>query len=286
MYGAIIGDIVGSVYEGSCFKSKIFPFFSKYSRYTDDTVMTCAVAAALLERNGIYNNEEKCKNLFVKYMRKYGQEYYDAGYGGSFKLWLSSKTPEPYKSFGNGSAMRVSPVAWVFNDIETVKKLARWSAEVTHNHPEGIKGAEATAVAVFLARTGKSKDAIELYIRDNYYPELKSKIDGIRHDFIFNESCQYNVPPAISCFLQGENFEDVIRLAISLGGDTDTNAAIAGGIAEAYYGIPEQMIHKIKNGRIPDDLVKIADEFENTFGNKIEKSSFIDKTKYLLKLLT
>ena len=284
MYGAIVGDVAGSIFEGGMIKSKNFPFFSKRSRYTDDTVMTCAVAAALLMCEGEFDNEELFKKNLVREMKDLGKMFYDAGYGGNFNQWLLSRSPnpEPYNSYGNGSAMRVSPVAWVSDDISVVKNLARWSAEVTHNHPEGVKGAEATAVAAFLARTGKSKDAIELYIRGNYYPELKNEVDSIRDDFVFNESCQYNVPPAISCFLAGENFEDVVRLAISLGGDTDTNAAIAGSIAEAYYGIPKRMIGEVKAYRMPDVLVMIADEFEKKFGNKIEKSNFVSYVKSLL----
>ncbi|MBD3108673.1 ADP-ribosylglycohydrolase family protein [Bacillus sp. AGMB 02131] len=239
MLGAIIGDIVGSIYEPRHhhIKTKDFPLFTSYSHITDDTVMSCAVAEALYTYQ-----QSKDINLFkselVDSMQKFGNAYPHAGYGHSFKDWLKTDHPKPYGSYGNGSAMRVSPVAYVASSLQEAEELAKASAEVTHNHPEGIKGAKAAVSATFLARIGKNKRQIKSYIEQNYY-KLDFTLDEIRPHYRFDVSCQGSVPQAIVAFLESVSFEDAIRNAISIGGDSDTIAAIAGGIAEAYYGIPE-----------------------------------------------
>ena len=247
MLGAIIGDIVGSLFEFGENKetahSKKYPFISKYSHYTDDTVMTLAIADALMTampQKGLEISE--FENCVIKSMRCFGEKYPDAGYGMKFYDWLfSEQEPVPYNSYGNGSAMRVSPVAWAFDNLEDVEKFAAASARVTHNHTEGIKGAQATAAAIFLARTGKSKSEIKSYICEKYHYDLTRTLDEIRPGYEHIEICQKTVPEAITAFLEGENFEDVVRSAVSLSGDTDTLAAIAGSIAEGFYGIPDEI---------------------------------------------
>ena len=231
MYGAIIGDIVGSVYEFDNIKTKDFPLFSSKSTYTDDSIVTIAVAKALIYSR---ENQTSFKSALIRYMREYGQRYPHAGYGGMFSRWLISATPKPYNSFGNGSAMRVSPCGLIAVTLQEALDLAKASAEVTHNHPEGIKGAQATAAAIFLARCGKSKDEIRKYIEANFY-KLQMSLDDIRPKYFFNETCQETVPQAIIAFLESESFEDAIRNAVSLGGDSDTLAAITGSIAWAFY---------------------------------------------------
>ena len=239
MYGAILGDIIGSPYEfdrGS--KTKDFPLFSSRSEFTDDTVMTIAVAEAFMEAA---NGEDEIRRRLIASMQKWGHRYPNAGYGVWFSRWLDTDAPLPYNSWGNGSAMRVSPVAWLFHDLDTVRRMARISAEVTHNHPEGIKGAEATASAIFLARTGSTKAEIKAYIEENFHYRFSRTCDEIRPGYRHVESCQETVPEAITAFLEGESFEDVIRTAVSLGGDCDTLTAIAGSIAEGFYGVPEDL---------------------------------------------
>ncbi|MCL1849388.1 MAG: ADP-ribosylglycohydrolase family protein [Clostridiales bacterium] len=230
MLGAIIGDIVGSVYEWNNIKTKDFPLFSEKCFFTDDTVMTIAVADALL--NGGSADD------FIDSMKKYGKLFPKAGYGGGFRKWLSTGSREPYNSWGNGSAMRVSPCAWFAESLEEAETLAERSAAVTHNHPEGIKGARATAAAIYLARIDTAKDMIKAYVETNYGYDLSRTLDEIRPNYSFNETCQETVPEAIIAFLESNSFEDAIRNAISLGGDSDTLAAITGSIAEAAYGIP------------------------------------------------
>lgn len=231
MYGAIIGDIVGSVYEFNNIKTKDFHLFSKRSTYTDDSIMTIAVAKALMHSR---DNQTSFKANLVQCMREYGRQYPYAGYGGMFSQWLTTDAPEPYNSFGNGSAMRVSPCGLIAVTLQEALELAKASAEVTHNHPEGIKGAQATAAAIFLAKSGKSKDEIKEYIEDNFY-NLDVTLDDIRPSYFFNETCQETVPQAIIAFLESENYEDAIRNAVSLGGDSDTLAAITGSIAWTFY---------------------------------------------------
>ena len=250
MLGAIIGDIVGSIYEFDNIKTKDFNLFTNEMFFTDDTVMTIAIADAII-------NGAKPEN-FILSMKKWGGDYIDKSYGHSFRRWLKSENSEPYNSWGNGSAMRVSPCGWIaklnipFEEgLKLTEDLAKKSAEVTHNHPEGIKGAQATASSIFFMRHGKSKNAIEEYknklkdyIQNKYKYDLNFTLNEIRPSYDFNESCQETVPQAIVSFLESENFEDAIRNAISIGGDSDTLAAITGSIAEAAYGIPEDIKNK------------------------------------------
>jgi len=246
MLGAIVGDIVGSVYEWNNIKTKDFPLFRDDCFFTDDTVMTCTVAEAIM--NGGQ------KDNFIDAMKKYGRMYPNADYGARFNRWLMTDNREPYNSFGNGSAMRVSPCAWIMDATtdelpSEVKRLAQLSAEVTHNHPEGIKGAMATADAIFMCRyffgaDGSDNPAVikrrvKEHIEKEYGYDLSKSLDEIRPTYRFNETCQDTVPQAIVAFLESTDFEDAIRNAISLGGDSDTLAAITGSIAEAAYGIPE-----------------------------------------------
>ena len=244
MYGAILGDIIGSPYEfdrGS--KTKDFPFFDKGARFTDDSVMTIAVADALIQAatDGVIDDEAATKDLLIDSMHKWGHKYTNAGYGGRFYHWLARSEREPYGSWGNGSAMRASAAGWLYDDPETTRKVARWTAEVTHNHPEGVKGAEATAAAIWMARNGKTKEEIKDYIIKEFGYDLGRTCDEIRPDYYHVESCQQTVPEAITAFLEGNDFEDVIRTAVSLGGDCDTLTCIAGAIAEAFYGVPKEL---------------------------------------------
>ena len=260
MYGAILGDIIGSPYEFDMGdKTKEFPLFSKNSMFTDDSVMTIAVAEAFLDAP---DDSEIIRRRLVDAMQKYGARYPHAGYGLRFCDWLESENPEPYNSWGNGSAMRVSSVAWLYNDLETVRRMARLSAEVTHNHPEGIKGAEATASAIFMARTGCSKDEIRQYMEDEFDYVLNRTCDEIRPTYHHVESCMETVPEALTAFLEGNSFEDVIRTAVSLGGDCDTLTCIAGSIAEGFYGVPEELKTECRT-RLPQDLLEILLRFEN-----------------------
>lgn len=235
MFGAALGDIVGSKYEFSPVKRKDFIFLTKDMDFTDDTIMTVAVAEALMESD--INNEEETKRNIVLSMKKWGARYPNpiGAYGSMFFRWLKSPSPKPYGSWGNGSAMRVSAAGWLYNTMEEVRKAARLSAEVTHNHPEGIKGAEATAAAIFLSRIGKGKIEIKNYIESEFRYNLHRSLDEIREIYSFDGSCQGTVPESIICFLEGKDTEDTIRNAISLGGDADTMGAIAGSIAEAYW---------------------------------------------------
>ena len=242
LLGALVGDIIGSPYEFHNTKTKNFPLVEKRTRFTDDSVMTMAVAHTLRKwKKGENIEEEAFKNELVKSMQEFGRKYINVGYGGHFRLWLGTSKPEPYNSWGNGSAMRVSPVAWYFDDIETVERFAKFTAEVTHNHPEGIKGAQAAASAIFLARTGNSKEEIKNYITEKYNYDLNRTCDEIRPDYKFDVSCQGSVPEAIIAFLEAENFEDAIRNAVSLGGDSDTIACITGAIAHGMWGVPEYL---------------------------------------------
>ncbi len=222
MIGAIAGDIIGSIYERHPIKTRDFPLFDSRCRFTDDTVLTLGVANAILTGRS-----------YQESMREMGRKYPDAGYGGSFIQWLFSDNPQPYNSWGNGSAMRVSPVGFAFNTEEKVLTEAEKSAEITHNHPEGIKGAQATALSIFLARTGHKKDLIRSEIIQRFGYDLDRTADNIRPAYSFDISCQGTVPEAIISFLDSDSYEDAIRNAVSLGGDSDTLACITGGIAEA-----------------------------------------------------
>ena len=260
MYGAILGDIVGSPYEFDMGdKTKDFPLFSEDSYFTDDTVMTIAVAEAFMVAP---DDEDMIRQRLVQSMQKWGHRYPGAGYGVRFSSWLDSKNPQPYNSWGNGSAMRVSAVAWLYGDLDTVRHMARLSAEVTHNHPEGIKGAEATAAAIFLARTGHSKAEIKAYIENEFSYDLSRTCDEIRPAYHHVESCQETVPEAITAFLEGDSFEDVIRTAVSLGGDCDTLTAIAGSIAEGFYGVPAALKSQCR-ARLPRTLLEVLECFDD-----------------------
>lgn len=267
MIGAIIGDIVGSRFEWDNIKTKKFDFFTYRCEFTDDSVMSLAVAKALLDFNGNYDN---LGDYAIRAMREIGQPYPNSGYGGMFRQWMYSDNPQPYNSFGNGAAMRVSACGFAAHSIDEAILLSRKVTEVTHNHPEGIKGAEATAVCVFLARAGSNILEIRDYVNSHYYP-MNFTLDSIRDSYQFNETCQDTVPQAIMAFLESSSFEDAIRGAISIGGDSNTLAAITGGIAEAYYGVPVD-IRKHALTFLDERLLKILIDFENVYQPTLEKA--------------
>lgn len=263
MYGAILGDIIGSPYEfNKGGKTKKFELFSPGCSFTDDSVMTVAVADAILtaKAGGCMTDEAQMKELFIDFMQEWGHRYPGAGYGGRFFHWLKWREREAYNSFGNGSGMRVSPAGWAAEDLEQTRILARWSAEVTHNHPEGIKGAESIASAIFLARTGHSKKEIRDYVAREFGYNLDRTCNEIRPTYHFDVTCQGSVPESIIAFLEGDDFEDVIRTAVSLGGDTDTMGAMAGSIAEAFYGVPAELKAECEQ-RLPEDMRTVLREF-------------------------
>jgi ADP-ribosylglycohydrolase len=252
MLGAIAGDIIGSRFEHASIKSKDFELFNRQSVFTDDTVLTIAVADSLLHKIPYHKN-----------FRKYFHNYPSAGYGGRFRRWARSPQPAPYGSFGNGSAMRVSPIAWYYDSLDDVLEEALHSAESTHNHPEGIKGAQAVAAAIYMARHGSSKGAIKSYIENQFGYDLSSSVCVIRENYGFEVSCQKSVPQAIISFLESTDFEDAIRNAVSLGGDSDTQACIAGGIAEAFYGGVPQGIEEETIKSLDGCLKKVLSDFED-----------------------
>ncbi len=239
MLGAIFGDITGSVYEFNNTHDYDFTLLSRWSTPTDDSYMTLAVAKGLMEAYG--QDDEEVRKAVIRNMQDIGRRYPHAGYGGMFGRWLREKEPEPYGSFGNGSAMRVAAAGWLYRTLEETLHGAGLTAEVTHNHPEGIKGAQAVAAAIFLARAGADKEQIINYAANHFQYNLFRTLDRIRENYSFNETCQGTVPEALIAFYEGENFEDVIRKAVTLGGDSDTIACIAGAVAEAYYGMPESL---------------------------------------------
>ena len=254
MLGAIAGDIIGSVYEHNPIKSKDFPLFSAGCCFTDDTVLTIAIARAIMDGTG-----------YRQAVQNTGRQYPDAGYGGTFIQWLFSESPEPYNSWGNGSAMRVCPVGWAFEDLNRVLQEAEQSAKISHNHPEGIKGAQAVATAVFLARTGRNREDIRQQIENRFGYNLSRSLDEIRPGYTFDVSCQGSVPEAIIAFLESESFEDAIRNAVSLGGDSDTLACIAGSIAEAYFrGVPDAIAKSVRT-YLTDDLWGTVHDFYRNF---------------------
>ncbi|HET6445190.1 MAG TPA: ADP-ribosylglycohydrolase family protein [candidate division Zixibacteria bacterium] len=254
MFGAIAGDIVGSVYERNGTKTTEFPLFRSGSKFTDDTVLSVAVAEAII--NG---------RPYGEAIREYARKYPYAGYGHSFYIWAQSDDSQPYYSWGNGSAMRVSPVGFAFDTQEMVLLEAGRSAEVTHNHPEGIKGAQATALSVYLARQGADKPTIKKEMVDRFGYDLNRSLGDIRPTYQFDVSCQGSVPESIIAFLESESIEDAIRKAISLGGDSDTMASIAGGIAEAYYGpLPAPLASDVRR-RLPEEFLRIIDDFYRLF---------------------
>ncbi|MGX8715897.1 MAG: ADP-ribosylglycohydrolase family protein [Lachnospiraceae bacterium] len=276
MYGAILGDIIGSPYEfdrGD--KTKTFPLFSRDSYFTDDSVMTIAVAEALLQAKKLEKEaaekaeageeavrevtDDEVRFLLVNSMKKWGRRYPGAGYGGRFYNWLFTSRTAPYGSFGNGSAMRASAAGWLYDTLEETLHMAALTADVTHNHPEGIKGAQAAAGIIFLARTGASKEEIRRFAEEEIGYDLSRTCDQIRPTYHHVESCQKTVPEAITAFLEGQDFEDVIRTAVSLGGDCDTLTCIAGSMAEAYYGVPDELKRECEK-RIPVDMREILME--------------------------
>ena len=255
--GAVIGDVIGSVFEWNNIKTTDFDLFNPKCDFTDDTVLTIAVADCILN-----------KKDFAKTIWEYGRKYRGRGYGGSFRNWLQEDNLKPYGSFGNGSAMRASAVGFSFNDIETVMEVAKQSAKVTHNHPEGIKGAQATATAIFLARQGKSKQAIKDYITQSFDYNLDFTLDEIRPTYKFDVTCQGSVPQAIVAFLESSDFESAIRLAISIGGDSDTIACITGGIASAYYKqIPTEIMDFVVD-KLPSEYIEIMNKFDEKYDRK------------------
>lgn len=257
LWGAIIGDIVGSIYEFDNIKTKDFPLFTERGFITDDSCMTIAVADALMKWK---RDDGDLQQLTIQSMREIGFKYHNMGYGFGFAKWLFNKESEPYNSWGNGAAMRISAVGWIGNSITEVKRLSYMVTAVSHDHIEGIKGAEATAVAIFMARTGKSKEEIAKYITDNYY-DWCSSVAELQANYSWDGSCQGTVPQALQSFIESTSFEDAIRNAISIGGDSDTIGAITGAVAGVYYGIPKEMIETARK-YVPDDLLTIIDKFE------------------------
>lgn len=265
MYGAILGDIIGSRFEfdrGG--KTKQFELFTKECGWTDDTVMTVAVAEALMKAGkdaGAPEIEEAC----TKAMQKWGQRYPYAGYGARFINWVAADHPRPYNSFGNGSAMRVSPAGLWYDTLDKTREAARATAAVSHNHPEGIKGAECTAAVMFLARTGATKSEIDAYVKKEFGYDYSETLDEMRSRHRHDESCMDTLPKALRAFMDGTDFEDVVRNAVSLGGDTDTIGAIAGAMGEAMYGVPEDL-KKEALKRIEPDMCEVLEAFEKTIG--------------------
>ena len=259
--GAIIGDIVGSRFEFNNYRSTDFEFLNDRCFFTDDSVMTIAVA------DWVTNKRQTDRHLAL-YLREWGRKYPNRGYGGMFLRWLLSKElSSPYNSFGNGSAMRVSPCGFYAQSLDEALFLAKQSAEVTHNHPEGIKGAQSVAAAIYLAKTGSTKAIIKEYIENNFGYDLSRTCDEIRRVYKFNETCQETCPEAIIAFLESHDYESAIRLGISLGGDSDTIGAITGGIAAAYYGIPDSIIEEVKRF-IPFEFIDIVEKFENNMNTE------------------
>jgi ADP-ribosylglycohydrolase len=254
MIGAIAGDIIGSIYEFSPIKTKDFPLFSHDCRFTDDSVLTIAIARAIMD-DGDYRRA----------LRDLGREYPNAGYGGSFRHWLASSDPKPYDSWGNGAAMRVSPIGFAFETIDEVLLQAARTAEVSHDHPEGVKGAQATALAIFLGRTTHDKSLIRAEIAERFGYDLDRTVESIRPSYAFDVSCQGTVPEAIIAFLDADSYEDAVRNAVSLGGDSDTLACITGGIAEAYYGPVRSDIRRKVKEYLSDELWLIAEQFAGRY---------------------
>jgi len=255
MIGAIAGDVIGSVYEFRAVKSEDFPLFGEGSTFTDDAVLTVATAEALLDGQD-----------YAGAYRWWGGRYPDRSYGSLFRQWLRSPDPRPYGSCGNGAAMRVSPLGWAFPTLDEVLREAERSAEVTHDHPEGIRGAQAAAGCVFLARAGASREDLRAFVEGRIGYRLHRSLAEIRPVYRFDETCQGSVPEAITAFLESEGYEDAVRKAVSLGGDADTQAAIAGGIAEAFYGgVPVPILREVL-GRLALDLGAAVGRFYRRFG--------------------
>ena len=254
MLGALVGDIVGSIYEFHNTKSMDFDMFTPWNNFTDDSVMTLAVAKWLME------DEAHTINYLIGCMQELGNRYPNAGYGSRFGMWLEDEDPQPYNSWGNGAGMRVSPVGLYAKTLDEALALAAITASVSHNHPEGVKGAQAIASCVFLCKQRKTKSEIKEYVETTFYYNLDRKISDIRPGYHFDVSCQGSVPEAIIAFLEGNSFEEVIRLAVSIGGDSDTIACMAGAIAACMYPIPEEISEKC-DAILTDDLREIKDLF-------------------------
>lgn len=254
MLGSIAGDVIGSIYEHNRIKTTDFPLFQARCHFTDDTVMTIAVADAILNQTD-----------YAASMKTLGRKYPHAGYGSAFINWIFEDEVRPYSSWGNGSAMRVSPIGFAFDEVDTVLLEAARTAEVSHNHPEGIKGAQATALAVLMARKGESKKQIRYELSNRFGYNLARTVDEIRPAYRFDVSCQGTVPEAVIAFLDSTNYEDAVRKAISLGGDSDTLACITGGIAEAFYkGVPPEILVATRM-RLTQELLRVVDEFEKKY---------------------
>lgn len=266
MLGALTGDIIGSIYEWNNIKTTDFPLFQETCCFTDDSVLTVALAESILtgEDYGLL-------------MKRYFRRYPDAGYGSNFLVWAQSDSSTPYNSWGNGAAMRISPVAWAFDTLVEVLQKARQYSVVTHNHPEGVKGAQATAAAVYLARHGASKNEICRYVSETFSYDLSFSCDQIRPDYSFDVSCQGTVPQAIVAFLESSDFESAIRLAISLGGDSDTLAGITGGVAQAFYGVPEPIAARTLDF-LDEPLRRVTLEFESKY---VRRAATAAKREYL-----
>ena len=291
MLGAIIGDIAGSRFEFNNHRSKEFELFTDKCFATDDSIMTLAVAEAIMEAERSAGSADRddafysaLGGLTVRYMREIGQRYPHCGYGGRFHQWMFCRNPRPYDSFGNGAAMRISPVGFAARSLEDLRRLSEAVTAVTHNHPEGLKGAEATAVAIFMARKGSTPEEIRKAVVRDYYP-LDFTIDGIRESYEFNETCQETVPQAIVAFLESSSFEDAIRTAISVGGDSDTLAAITGGIAEAYYGVPADLRERALRF-LDKDLRAIYDEWVAFTAEEGTVPRFRPLTRHIERLAT
>ena len=265
LMGAVLGDIAGSIYEFNPRKSTDIDLQDKRMDYTDDTIMTIAVA------DWILNDKKHTKKGLVTRMQEWGRKYPNpmGAYGGMFSQWLTSKNPKPYNSWGNGAAMRVATVGFAFSTLEETLEVAKKSAEVTHNHPEGIKGAQATAAAIFMARTGCSKEDIRRYISVNFGYDLNRNCDDIRPNYSFDGSCQGTVPESIIAFLDSKDYEDALRLCISLGGDADTMGAITGAIAGAYYGTMPYALHEFGMAKLPDDIKDVLSKFDYNHGRMV-----------------
>lgn len=280
MYGAVLGDIIGSRFEfdrGG--KTKDFELFTKEDCFTDDSVMTAGVAEGLMKA-GKDASEKEIKESLIKSMQRFGRRYPYAGYGARFILWVHSDNPEPYNSWGNGSAMRVSSVGWLYGSLKRTLEVARWTAEVSHNHPEGIKGAQCTAAVIYLARIGMPKEKIKEYVIDEFGYDLHESLDELRRRHEHVESCQDSLPKALVSFFEGDSYEDVVRNAVSLGGDTDTLGAIAGAMAEGMYEIPQHIIDE-GTGFIPEDILKVIEKIRTSRILKGSRKELTYKVKEL-----
>ncbi len=281
MYGAILGDIIGSRFEfdrGGW--TKDFELLTPECKFTDDTVMTIAVAEALMEA-GEDATVEEIEKCCISSMQKWGRKYPNAGYGSRFIGWLFDEDPKPYDSWGNGSAMRVSAAGWLYDTVERTRKVARATANVSHSHPEGLKGAECTAAVMFLARNGSTKEEIKDYVVKEFGYDISKSVDEIRPFHRHDESCMDSLPKALVSFFEGDSFEDVVRNAVSLGGDTDTIAAIAGAMAEGMYGVPEDLKEECLS-RVPGEIEDVINDFQYEVEAAGEPSA-VDENGYIIE---